>query len=98
VSQRRSYDILKYHITLLFLLVNQGATNILQAARASGDTAYSPTSAITLYIDEARNNNAAGQLIIPLSTALLDDVSKISRDTSSVRKELIHGNSDNEAI
>ncbi|KAG8743766.1 hypothetical protein FRC10_011486 [Ceratobasidium sp. 414] len=55
------------------IVVNQGATSSLQAARVSGDSSYDPTSAVTFYLNEARNNNAVGQLIAPLSTALLDD-------------------------
>ncbi|KAG9089177.1 hypothetical protein FRC06_001685 [Ceratobasidium sp. 370] len=55
------------------IVINQGATSSLQAARVSGDSAYDPTSAVTFYLNEARNNNAVGQLIAPLSTALLDD-------------------------
>lgn len=55
--------------------VNQGATSALHAARASGDTTYDPSTAVTLYVEAARNNNAVGQLIVPLSTALLESVS-----------------------
>ncbi|CAE6418346.1 unnamed protein product [Rhizoctonia solani] len=55
------------------IVINQGATSALQAARAAGDADYDPTSAITLYIEKARNNNAAGTLIVPLSTSLIED-------------------------
>ncbi|KEP51553.1 putative nitrosoguanidine resistance protein SNG1 [Rhizoctonia solani 123E] len=55
------------------IVINQGATSALQAARATGNVDYDPTSAVTLYIEEARNNNAVGTLIVPLSTSLLEN-------------------------
>ncbi|CAE6448090.1 unnamed protein product [Rhizoctonia solani] len=55
------------------IVINQGATSALQTARETGDANYDPASAVTLYIEKARNNNAVGTLIIPLSTSLLED-------------------------
>ncbi|KAG8770284.1 hypothetical protein FRC12_004382 [Ceratobasidium sp. 428] len=65
--------VIKPPMSLDEIALNQGATSSLQAARASGESTYDPTSAVTFYLNEARNNNAVGQLIVPLSTALLDD-------------------------
>ncbi|KAJ1300801.1 hypothetical protein OPQ81_002441 [Rhizoctonia solani] len=67
-----THDIVEEHAWAA-IVVNQGATSALQTARETGDENYDPTSAVTLYIEGARNNNAVGTLIIPLSTGLLED-------------------------
>ncbi|CAE6473964.1 unnamed protein product [Rhizoctonia solani] len=67
-----THDIVEEHAWAA-VVVNKGATSALQAARETGDVNYDPTSAVTLYIEKARNNNAVGTLIIPLSTSLLED-------------------------
>ncbi|KAF8687626.1 hypothetical protein RHS03_09907, partial [Rhizoctonia solani] len=55
------------------IVINQGATSALHAARETGNTNYDPTSAVTLYIEKARNNNAVETLVIPISTSLLEN-------------------------
>ncbi|CAE7139566.1 unnamed protein product [Rhizoctonia solani] len=53
------------------VVVNAGATARLAAARASGDSSYSPASAITFYYAQARNEQATGSYVNPLTTAAL---------------------------
>lgn len=55
--------------------VNTGASAKLAAARASGDSSYNPTSAITFYYAQARNEQATGTYVNPLTTAALTQVS-----------------------
>ncbi|CAE6337829.1 unnamed protein product [Rhizoctonia solani] len=52
--------------------INPSASSTLYVARAYGDYTYDQTKAVTLYIEQARNENAAGQLITPIATELLD--------------------------
>lgn len=44
-----------------------------------GHDYYDPTTAVTLYIEQARNENAVGQLVSPISNQLLDNVSMLIR-------------------
>ncbi|KAF8712262.1 hypothetical protein RHS03_01284, partial [Rhizoctonia solani] len=54
------------------ITINPGASSTLYIARAYGDYTYDQTTAVTLYIEQARNENAVGQLITPIATELLD--------------------------
>lgn len=47
------------------------ATTRLSLARESGDSTYNPNSAITVYYNQGRNEIAAANFIIPITTALL---------------------------
>ncbi|KDN38473.1 hypothetical protein RSAG8_09458, partial [Rhizoctonia solani AG-8 WAC10335] len=52
--------------------INPGASSTLYIARAYGDYTYDQTKAVTLYFEQARSENAVGQLIAPIATELLD--------------------------
>ncbi|EUC54918.1 nitrosoguanidine resistance protein SNG1, putative [Rhizoctonia solani AG-3 Rhs1AP] len=52
--------------------INPGASSTLYIARAYGDYTYDQTKAVTLYVEQARSENAVGQLIAPIATELLD--------------------------
>ncbi|CAE7145292.1 unnamed protein product [Rhizoctonia solani] len=54
------------------ITINPGASSTLYIARAYGDYTYDQTKAVTLYIEQARSENAIGQLIAPIATDLLD--------------------------
>ncbi|KAJ1305782.1 hypothetical protein OPQ81_010512 [Rhizoctonia solani] len=54
------------------ITINPGASSTLYIARAYGDYTYDQTKAVTLYIEQARSENAVGQLIAPIATELLD--------------------------
>ncbi|CAE6375968.1 unnamed protein product [Rhizoctonia solani] len=54
------------------ITINPGASSTLYIARAYGDYTYDQTKAVTLYVEQARNENAVGQLITPIATELLD--------------------------
>ncbi|KAF8748812.1 hypothetical protein RHS01_10530 [Rhizoctonia solani] len=56
------------------VVVNAGATARLAAARASGDSSYNPASAITFYYAQARNEQATGSYVNPLTTAALTQI------------------------
>ncbi|KAG8724775.1 hypothetical protein FRC09_014411 [Ceratobasidium sp. 395] len=56
------------------VVINSGASTRLAAARASGDAAYSPQSAITFYYSQARNEQATGSYVNPLTTAALTQI------------------------
>ncbi|KAG8815111.1 hypothetical protein FRC17_000864 [Serendipita sp. 399] len=52
------------------VVIAQGATAKLAAARQNGDSSYDPTSLITLYYSQARNEVAAG-IYLPMTQTLL---------------------------
>ena len=52
------------------MLVNEGATDKLAAARATGDSSYDPTSAVSVYYSQARNEVASG-IYLPITQTLL---------------------------
>ncbi|QRV72110.1 nitrosoguanidine resistance protein SNG1 [Ceratobasidium sp. AG-Ba] len=56
------------------VVINPGASARLVAARASGNSSYNPTSAITFYYAQARNEQATGSYINPLTTAALTQI------------------------
>ncbi|QRW15611.1 nitrosoguanidine resistance protein SNG1 [Rhizoctonia solani] len=56
------------------VVVNAGATARLAAARASGDSSYNPASAVTFYYAQARNEQATGSYVNPLTTAALTQI------------------------
>ncbi|KAB5590166.1 Nitrosoguanidine resistance protein SNG1 [Ceratobasidium theobromae] len=56
------------------VVVNSGASARLAAARASGDSSYNPASAITFYYAQARNEQATGSYVSPLTTAALTQI------------------------
>ena len=47
----------------------------MNAARASGNASYDPTTAITIYYAQARNEQAAGNFIVPYSQQLIGQAS-----------------------
>ncbi|KAG8782983.1 hypothetical protein FRC12_020254 [Ceratobasidium sp. 428] len=57
------------------VVVNPGATARLAAARASGDRSYNPMSAITFYYAQARNEQATGSYVNPLTIQALTQAS-----------------------
>ncbi|KAH7335972.1 hypothetical protein B0J17DRAFT_769740 [Rhizoctonia solani] len=54
------------------ITINPGASSTLYIARAYGDYTYDQTKAVTLYIEQARSENAVGQLVSPIATEILD--------------------------
>ncbi|KDQ16744.1 hypothetical protein BOTBODRAFT_144484 [Botryobasidium botryosum FD-172 SS1] len=56
----------------LAVVVGEGATAKLISARQNGDASYDPQAAVTVYYNQARNEQAAGNYIVPLTTALLN--------------------------
>ncbi|KAG8729018.1 hypothetical protein FRC12_021311 [Ceratobasidium sp. 428] len=56
------------------VVVNPNASARLAAARASGDSSYDPTSAVTFYYAQARNEQATGTYVAPLTTAALTQI------------------------
>ncbi|KAG8712219.1 hypothetical protein FRC08_014877 [Ceratobasidium sp. 394] len=56
------------------VVVNANASARLAAARASGDSSYNPMSAITFYYAQARNEQATGTYVNPLTTAALTQI------------------------
>ncbi|KAF8597403.1 hypothetical protein BDV93DRAFT_527436 [Ceratobasidium sp. AG-I] len=56
------------------VVINAGASARLAAARASGNSSYSPTSAITFYYAQARNEQATGSYVNPLTTMALTQI------------------------
>ncbi|KAF8606252.1 hypothetical protein BDV93DRAFT_364182 [Ceratobasidium sp. AG-I] len=55
------------------IVINPRSSSSLAIARAMGHEYYDPATAVTLYIEQARNENAVGQLVSPISTQLLDN-------------------------
>lgn len=56
------------------VVINAGASARLAAARTSGNASYNPMSAITFYYAQARNEQAAGSYINPLTTMALTQI------------------------
>ncbi|CAE6533667.1 unnamed protein product [Rhizoctonia solani] len=56
------------------VVINSGASARLNVARMTGNSSYSPTSAITLYYTQARNELAIGNYVVPLTTAALTQI------------------------
>ncbi|KIJ68923.1 hypothetical protein HYDPIDRAFT_144365 [Hydnomerulius pinastri MD-312] len=69
--------------TWLALVVEANATQSLALARQHGDSTYDPTSALTLYYAQARQEVAAGNYLIPLSTSLLQQSTTAWATTSA---------------
>ncbi|KAL5480246.1 hypothetical protein ACEPAI_1516 [Sanghuangporus weigelae] len=55
----------------LAVVVNTNATNNLTAARFAGDTSYNPSSAISVYYAQARNEVVTGTYLLPIITQFL---------------------------
>ncbi|KAL5512381.1 hypothetical protein ACEPAG_3373 [Sanghuangporus baumii] len=55
----------------LAVVVNTNATNNLTAARFAGDTNYDPSSAISVYYAQARNEVVTGTYLLPIITQFL---------------------------
>lgn len=53
------------------VVVNSAATAALTSARSSGNSSYDPSTAITFYYNQGRNEIAANSFIVPYTTALL---------------------------
>ncbi|CAE6527088.1 unnamed protein product [Rhizoctonia solani] len=56
------------------VVINPGASARLAAARATGNSSYSPMSAITFYYAQARNEQATGSYVNPLTTQALTQI------------------------
>ncbi|KAF8602433.1 hypothetical protein BDV93DRAFT_524025 [Ceratobasidium sp. AG-I] len=56
------------------VVINPGASAKLAAARASGDPSYDPMSAVTFYYAQARNEQATGSYVSPLTIAALTQI------------------------
>ncbi|KAF8602424.1 hypothetical protein BDV93DRAFT_444098 [Ceratobasidium sp. AG-I] len=56
------------------VVINAGASASLAAARASGNASYNPMSAITFFYAQARNEQATGSYVSPLTSAALTQV------------------------
>ncbi|QRV85261.1 nitrosoguanidine resistance protein SNG1 [Ceratobasidium sp. AG-Ba] len=56
------------------VVVNSGATARLAAARATGNSSYNPMSAITFYYAQARNEQATGSYVSPLTIQALTQI------------------------
>lgn len=59
--------------TWLAVVVSENATARLTDAQRNGDETYDPTSALTVYYAQARNEIAAGTYLLPLTTTLLEN-------------------------
>ncbi|GAB1528084.1 hypothetical protein RhiTH_011275 [Rhizoctonia solani] len=53
------------------VVINAGASSRLNAARIVGNSSYNPTTSITFYYAQARNELATGNYVVPLTTAAL---------------------------
>ncbi|KAG8700338.1 hypothetical protein FRC11_013024 [Ceratobasidium sp. 423] len=56
------------------VVINPGASTRLAAARAAGNSSYSPMSAITFYYAQARNEQATGSYVNPLTAQALTQI------------------------
>ncbi|CAE6462307.1 unnamed protein product [Rhizoctonia solani] len=56
------------------VVINPGASTQLAAARASGNSSYNPMSAITFYYAQARNEQATGSYVNPLTAQALTQI------------------------
>ncbi|KDQ06359.1 hypothetical protein BOTBODRAFT_181645 [Botryobasidium botryosum FD-172 SS1] len=56
----------------LAVVVGKGTTTRLILAQQNGDASYNPQAAVTIYYNQARNEQAAGNYIVLLTTALLN--------------------------
>ncbi|KAG9120716.1 hypothetical protein FRC07_003669 [Ceratobasidium sp. 392] len=65
------------------VVVNSGASAQLAAARASGDSSYDPTSTVTFYYAQARNEQATGSYVVPITTAALTQILREYNDKSA---------------
>ncbi|KZP09237.1 hypothetical protein FIBSPDRAFT_839573 [Athelia psychrophila] len=57
----------------IVVVVEENATENLWNARTRGNSSYNPKNAITVYYNQARNEVATGNYILPLTTALLQE-------------------------
>ncbi|KAF7981526.1 hypothetical protein HWV62_33103 [Athelia sp. TMB] len=74
------------------VVVEKNATYNLWEARMHGDSSYNPASAITVYYNQARNEIAAGNYLIPLTTALLQSsTSSFATNAAQLYMAYIHG-------
>ncbi|KAG1744774.1 hypothetical protein EDB19DRAFT_1694172 [Suillus lakei] len=58
----------------LALVVETNATDKLSDARKTGNSAFNPTSLLTIYYAEARQEIAVGTYVIPISSNLLGEI------------------------
>ncbi|KAG1750623.1 uncharacterized protein EDB91DRAFT_699039 [Suillus paluster] len=71
----------------LALVVETNATDKLSGARQTGDSTFNPTSLITVYYAEARQEISAGTYVIPISNNLLGEITS-SLATASAQQYL----------
>lgn len=69
------------------IIIAPNATSRLTQARISGDTTYDPSSAITFYYAQARNEVATGTYLLPLATSFLQNFTT-TYATGSVQRYL----------
>ena len=53
------------------IVISEGATSALTAARQNGDASYDGSQAIQVYYAQARNEQATGSYLLPLMQAAL---------------------------
>ena len=66
-------------------VVAKNATARLSEAQRSGDVSYDPTSVLTVYYAQARNEIAVGTYLLPLTTNLLSNFT-VSYATSMAQR------------
>ncbi|EJD00605.1 uncharacterized protein FOMMEDRAFT_159353 [Fomitiporia mediterranea MF3/22] len=71
--------------TWLAIVVNNNATDNLTQARAVGNVSYDPTSAITVYYAQARNELATGTYLLPIATSFLSNFTQNYATNSAQR-------------
>ncbi|KAF8602436.1 hypothetical protein BDV93DRAFT_607477 [Ceratobasidium sp. AG-I] len=75
------------------VVINPGASAKLAAARASGDSSYDPALAITFFYAQARNEQATGSYVNPLTiTALTQIMQQYNAMSASKYISLVAGN------
>lgn len=60
--------------TWAIVTINQGATDHLNQVLSSGNGPYNGTSAVTIYINEARSSNAVRSFVLPQTQTLMTKV------------------------
>ncbi|KAG8692181.1 hypothetical protein FRC08_009958 [Ceratobasidium sp. 394] len=75
------------------VVINPGATARLAAARASGNSSYNPMSAITFYYAQARNEQATGSYVSPLTIqALTQTLQQFNAKSAATYLSSVAGN------
>ncbi|EIM83003.1 uncharacterized protein STEHIDRAFT_84394 [Stereum hirsutum FP-91666 SS1] len=79
-------DLVVNEHTWALVSINAGASDKLDAAVAAADSSYNGSLAVTIYVEEARNENSYAEMLHPIVTGLMDSI--VQQHTAQFTQQL----------